>query len=465
MTLTKTPQTKRMIIGLGMSGLSCARFCQRRGWAFDLCDSRDKPANLDVVKQEFPESHIFCGALDAALLEQYDELIVSPGVALAEAAIQQAIKAGVKISGDIQLFKEFVTKPIVAITGSNGKSTVTSLTGDMLNSCGVKALVGGNIGLPALDLIADVAADGSDEHSHVDVYVLELSSFQLETITQLNAAVATILNLSEDHMDRYSGMDDYLAAKQRIFSGASAMVENKDDKATEINTDASVVRFGLNTPEAGEFGLRQVDGQDWIYYGAQPLLAAGNIKIKGRHNLANVMSALALVKAVEPKLNIQLTDSLEAVKTFAGLAHRCQWLADIHGVACYNDSKGTNVGSTLAAINGLGASAKGKIWLLAGGVDKDQSFVELVPPCQKYVAEILLFGRDANNIQKDLEGCNSQVFTTMDRAWKYALNNAEAGDLILLSPACASFDQFKNFAVRGEYFRQLVMDSREVMHG
>lgn len=465
MTLTKTSTTKRMIIGLGMSGLSCARFCQRRGWSFDLCDSRDNPINLDAVQQEFTESEIFCGALDGELLSQYDELIVSPGVALAEPAIQQAIQTGVKISGDIQLFKEFVTKPVVAITGSNGKSTVTSLVGDMLNGCGVKALVGGNIGLPALDLIADVAADGSDQGSDTDIYVLELSSFQLETTTQLNAAVATILNLSEDHMDRYSGMEDYLVAKQRIFAGASMVVENKDDEATKTDSDSSAVRFGLKAPETDEFGLRQVDGQDWIYFGSQPLLSADEIKIKGQHNLANVMSALALVQAVAPQLNIQLSDSFEAIKTFAGLAHRCQWVADINGVACYNDSKGTNVGSTLAAINGLGASSKGKIWLLAGGVDKDQSFAELVQPCQKYVAETLLFGRDALNIQKDLVDCKTQTFTTMDQAWKYALENAKADDLILLSPACASFDQFKNFAVRGEYFRQLVNDSQEVAHG
>jgi UDP-N-acetylmuramoylalanine--D-glutamate ligase len=462
MNLTKTSATKRMIVGLGMSGLSCARFCQRRGWAFDLCDSRDEPTNLDSIRQEFPESTISCGVLDGELLSLYDELIVSPGVALAEPAIQQAIRAGVKISGDIQLFKEFVTKPVIAITGSNGKSTVTSLTGDMLNSCGVKALVGGNIGLPALDLISDVAADGSDKDSDVDVYVLELSSFQLETTTQLNAAVATILNLSEDHMDRYSGMEDYLAAKQRIFAGASAIVENKDDDTTKAYSDSSVVRFGLNSPETGEFGLRLVDGQDWIYFGSQPLLSADQIKIKGQHNLANVMSALALVQAVVSTLNIQLTDSFSAIKTFAGLAHRCQWVADINGVACYNDSKGTNVGSTLAAISGLGASSKGKIWLLAGGVDKDQNFSDLILPCKKYVAEVLLFGRDAINIQKDLGDCKTEIFATMDQAWSYALQEAEPGDLVLLSPACASFDQFKNFAVRGEYFRQLVMSSQEV---
>ena len=450
MTTDKNARLKRMIVGLGMSGLSCARFCQRQGWSFDLCDSREQPTNLSSVQQEFSHSRVVCGPLQGELLASYDELIVSPGVALSEPAIQQAIAAGVTISGDIQLFKQFVNKPVIAITGSNGKSTVTTLVGDILNACGLKALVGGNIGLPALDLTLDSAAD---------VYVLELSSFQLETTTDLGACAATILNLSEDHMDRYSGMADYLAAKQRIFQQAAAAVVNRDDQASQPQQELSQWSFGEQT-NAGQqaFGLLQQDGQDWICYAGEPLLSATDIKIKGRHNLANVMAALALVAAAAPQLNINWRDGLEAVRQFAGLAHRCQWVANINGVDCYNDSKGTNVGSTLAAINGLG-KADGKIWLLAGGVDKDQSFNDLVKPCQQFVAEVLLFGRDASAIAEDLQGCKTRVVNTLDQAFGLALKAAQPGDVILLSPACASFDQFKNYAVRGEYFCQLVKDA------
>ena len=447
--------TKRMIIGLGLSGLSCARFAQRQGWSFDLCDSRETPPGLADIQQEFPQSRIYCGDLDGDLLASYDELIVSPGVALAEPAIQQAIEAGGAISGDIQLFKEHVNKPVIAITGSNGKSTVTSLVGDMLNHCGVKALVGGNIGLPALDLTNEQEAN---------IYVLELSSFQLETTTNLNAEVATILNLSEDHMDRYQGMKDYLAAKQRIFQGAKNVVVNSDDQATIPDHSARNITFSLSSNGASRFYLKNHQGVDCLYCDQQRLLSADEIKIKGRHNLANVLAALALVDSVCETLGIQLEQTLPAIREFPGLAHRCQWVGNLNGVDCYNDSKGTNVGSTLAAVKGLGAGAKGKIWLLAGGVDKGQRFDELVQPCQQYVAEILLYGRDANNIQQDFmqDGkalCESRIFESMDQAFAVALEKSKAGDLILLSPACASFDQFTNYAVRGEYFRQLVTDA------
>lgn len=460
MTITETTSaanTKRMIIGLGLSGLSCARFAQRQGWSFDLCDSRETPPGLADIQQEFPQSRIYCGDLEGDLLASYDELIVSPGVALAEPAIQQAIEAGVAISGDIQLFKQHVNKPVIAITGSNGKSTVTSLVGDMLNQCGLKARVGGNIGLPALDLT---------DNDEADIYVLELSSFQLETTTNLNAEAVTILNLSEDHMDRYQGMSDYLAAKQRIFQGAKRVVVNSDDQATLPDNTNRNIAFSLNSDGSSRFYLKNHDGIDYLYREQQRLLSADDIKIKGRHNLANVLAALALVDAVCETLGIQLEQSLPAIREFPGLAHRCQWVANLNGVDCYNDSKGTNVGSTLAAVNGLGTGAKGNIWLLAGGVDKGQSFDELVQPCQQYVAEVLLYGRDAKNIQQDFmqDGkalCKSHIFDSMDQAFATALQNAEAGDLILLSPACASFDQFRNYAVRGEYFRQLVMDANE----
>lgn len=440
MKLGRTINT-RMIVGLGLTGLSAARWCQRQGYAFDLCDTRSALPNIDAIKAEFPNAKIFTGALDAQVLSQYDELVVSPGVAISEPAIQSAAQNGVIISGDIQLFSERCTKPIIAITGSNGKSTVTTLVGELLKAAGKQVGVGGNIGVPALDL------------EEADIYVLELSSFQLETTRDLNPAASVILNLSEDHLDRYAGMPEYLQAKQRIFTNTKFVVSNRDDAATYPPQGKPNSTFGVSAPSAGEFGLKRLNGESWIYYGNEALIAASDLKIKGQHNLANVMASLALVAAVgvEPK------STLATLREFSGLDHRCQWLGRRHGVDFYNDSKGTNVGSTLAAINGLGPEIKGKIWLLAGGVGKGQDFAPLAPSCQQYAAEVVTFGADGNQIEKAVNAVvATSSFETLDAAFNHALAHAQQGDVILLSPACASFDQFKHYVHRGEYFRNLV---------
>ena len=432
---------KRMVVGLGLTGLSAARWLKRQGFAFDLCDSREQLANTAAIQAEFPQAKITCGALQGDLLCQYDQLVVSPGVALAEPAIQQAIAAGVSISGDIQLFAENCSAPVIAITGSNGKSTVTTLVGELLAAAGKNVAVGGNIGVPALDL------------PQADIVVLELSSFQLETTDTLNAFAAVILNLSEDHMDRYQGMDDYLAAKQKVFNGCQHVVANRDDAATLPPSAAVDLTFGINAPAAGEFGLIKIDGDSWIAFGSEPLVSAADLRIKGQHNLANVMAALALIKT----LGVEARDVLPALKAFAGLDHRCQWLGEKDGVAFYNDSKGTNVGSTLAAINGLGPEIKGRIWLLAGGEGKGQDFTPLAQPCGQYVAEVLTYGADGSIIANAVSGdCQVSLQTTLDEAFERAVSLADDGDVILLSPACASFDQFRNYNHRGEYFRALV---------
>lgn len=436
----KHAEFKRMVVGLGMTGLSAARWLKRQGAEFDLCDTRDKLPLADI-RAEFPQAAIFTGALDGELLSRYNELVVSPGIALAEPAIQQAIAAGVRISGDIQLFAENCDKPIIAITGSNGKSTVTTLVGELLNAAGKHAAVGGNIGVPALDLPS------------ADIYVLELSSFQLETTTGLSALAAVILNLSEDHMDRYAGMDDYLAAKQRIFQGCQHIVANRDDEATFPPVGHAVMTFGLSEPVAPEFGLVKTGGESWIAFADQLLVPASELRIKGQHNLANVMAALALVKMA----GVDIARVLPALKNFAGLDHRCQWLGRKEGVDFYNDSKGTNVGSTLAAINGLGPEISGKIWLLAGGEGKGQDFSPLAPACGGYVAEVLTYGADATIIANAVSGdCPVSQQKTLQQAFERACSLADEGDVILLSPACASFDQFKNYVQRGEYFRSLV---------
>ena len=434
---------KRMIIGAGLTGLSVARYCTRMGYAFDLCDTRESLGNLAEIQKQFPQAQVFLGALDANLLSQYQELIVSPGIALAEPAIAAARAQGVAISGDINEFAKHCTAPILAITGSNGKSTVTTLVGELLNAAGINTQIGGNIGLPALDL------------PKADIYVLELSSFQLETTENLKAKAAVILNLSEDHMDRYSGMDDYLAAKQRIFQGCEFNIYNRDDSCT-LPHDYAALSFGLGAPKAGEFGLVKVNGESVIAFGDTQLVKASELKIKGSHNLANVMAALALVKAA----GVALEKVLLALKNFAGLDFRCQWLGERAGVTFYNDSKGTNVGSTLAALAGLGSEIQGKIWLLAGGDGKGQDFSPLAQACRAYAAEVLCYGRDGAQIAQAVkDAVATSVQATLNDAFARALLLAKQGDVIVLSPACASFDQYRDYVHRGEVFTYMVQEA------
>ena len=355
--------------------------------------------------------------------------------------IQQAIAAGVEITGDIDLFKQTCNKPVIAITGSNGKSTVTTLVGELLQAAGKSVAVGGNIGVPALDL------------PEADIYVLELSSFQLETTTDLGAEAAVILNLSEDHMDRYQGMDDYLTAKQRIFQQAKHVVCNRDDAATMSPQTSADLSFGLNEPQGPtEYGLRLINGERFICRGDQVLVGSSELRIKGLHNLANVMASLALVELA----GVDVVTVIDALKSFAGLDHRCQWLGEKGGIAFYNDSKGTNVASTVAAIEGLGPEISGKVILLAGGVGKGQDFSPLAGPCAQFVSTAMVYGQDQQQIANALHAeCAVEAFADMSSAFQAALATAEQGDVILLSPACASFDQFGNFVERGKYFAEL----------
>lgn len=439
MTATGT-NNKRLIIGLGITGLSVARWFVREKLAFDLLDTRSQLAHADLIAKDFPEAQLFLGELKAELLCQYQELVVSPGIAIAHPAIQQAASQGVRVRGDIDVFAEHCKAPIVAITGSNGKSTVTTLVGEMLAAAGMDVAVGGNIGVPALDLPA------------ADVYVLELSSFQLETTEQLHASVATILNISEDHLDRYAGMQAYIAAKKRIYNNAKNIVVNRQDSATFPDNQEWQSSFGLDQ-DATDFGLLVQDGVSYLTHANQPLLACNELKIKGRHNQANALAALAIVA----QLGVEPQQVLTALKDFAGLPYRCQWLGEKDGVSFYNDSKGTNVGSTVAAINGLGPDTQGKIWLLAGGEGKGQDFLPLAQACEPYVAEIIGFGKDAEQIAQAAAGhCLFSLVTTIDEAFARAALLAKSGDVILLSPACASLDQFKNYVHRGEVFTTLV---------
>jgi UDP-N-acetylmuramoylalanine--D-glutamate ligase len=436
---------KHLIVGLGMTGLSCARYLEREQIPFSVMDTRTKPPGLDVFRAEFPEVEVTAGKLDAEKLAAADVLVMSPGVDLRLPEIQQAIRSGVKVTGDIDIFAKVIKAPIVAITGSNAKSTVTMLVGEMARAAGKQVEVAGNIGTPVLDLLARNTAE---------LYVLELSSFQLETTTDLGAEVATVLNLSEDHMDRYDSMADYRKAKHRIFQGCRQIVINRDDAATCPDNAAGlkVLSFGLRTDVQPEsFSVLQSGNEQYLGFNGRALLSVQELRIAGQHNVANALAALALGYAI----GLDWEPMLGTLRTFKGLKHRCQWVAEIGGVSWYNDSKGTNVGATVAAVNGLGV--KGKVILLAGGVGKGADFSELGPVMARYGRLAIVFGEDAKKIESVLQD-NVPVVraNSMQDAVLKAKAAAQGGDIVLLSPACASFDMFRNYEHRGEMFVQAV---------
>ncbi len=436
----------RIVVGLGKTGLACARYLAGRGEPFAVVDTRDNPPLLAQLSSELPEVPVHCGPLQASVLCQADELVLSPGVPLSTPAIQEAVAAGIPVIGDIDLFREAVTAPVVAITGSNAKSTVTTLVGEMARAAGLRVGVGGNLGKPALELLAA---------GEQDLYVLELSSFQLETTHELRAAVATVLNISPDHMDRYPTLQAYHQAKHRIFAGCASAVVNRDDPLSQplLPTGVKALSFGLSAPDLNAYGIRERDGEVWLARGLEDLLPASALKVQGRHNLANALAALALGELA----GLPQAAMLEALRNFTGLLHRCQWVAVKQGVTYYNDSKGTNVGATVAAIEGLGPVAEGRLVLLAGGDGKGASFDALVAPLKRFGRHALLYGKDRERLAAALEGEVPCSFAaTLDEATRKAALLAEPGDIVLLSPACASLDMFQNFEQRGECFMATV---------
>jgi UDP-N-acetylmuramoylalanine--D-glutamate ligase len=476
MTNLITSDQKRLIIGMGQTGLSCARFLTIKGLSFDLCDTRELLPNQADIAAEFPNCQIFNGELDGQLLAQYQELIVSPGIAIAEPAIVFAIQQGSRVRGDVDLFAEYVTKPVIGITGSNGKSTVTTLVGEILAAAGHKPAVCGNIGVPVLDVLLQ------DDDYHC--YVVELSSFQLETTHHLAAEVACVLNLSEDHMDRYNSMMAYHQAKHRIFQGCRSIVTNREDSLTQPLVSSSMPKktFGLKMAEnpvaaKNQYSIAKIEAAEislakgssaenasskdslveCLMFEQQALFPVAGLKIKGRHNQLNALAAIALVQSLPAAFKVS-SDQLQSVLfDFTGLPHRCAWVAEHEGIEYFNDSKGTNVGSTLAAIEGLASHDTKNIILIAGGVGKDQDFEPLADACQKSVKQVQLFGRDAPLIANRLESaCSLDIVETLEQALTQAVKIASVGDVILFSPACASFDQFKNYVKRGEVFEQLV---------
>jgi UDP-N-acetylmuramoylalanine--D-glutamate ligase len=433
----------RIVVGLGKSGMSLVRFLAQQGVRFAVADTRANPPELATLQRDYPHVEVRCGELDVDFLCRASELYVSPGLAIATPALQAAAARGVKLSGDIELFARHAKAPIIAITGSNAKSTVTTLVGEMAAAAGKKVAVGGNLGTPALDLLND----------DVELYVLELSSFQLETTDQLNAEVATCLNISEDHMDRYAGMPQYHLAKHRIFRGARQVVVNRDDALSRplIADQVPCWEFGLGKPDFKRFGLIEEGGEKHLAFQFEALLPTSALKIRGAHNQSNALAALALGHAA----GLPMAPMLATLQTFAGLAHRCQWVRELRGVSYYDDSKATNVGAALAAIEGLGADIAGKLVLIAGGDGKGADFSALKVPVARFCRAVVLLGRDAELIAAALGDAVPLVrVNTLDEAVLRCAELAQPGDAVLLSPACASLDMFKNFEERGRLFAQ-----------
>lgn len=440
-----TTDKQRIIVGLGKTGLSVARYLAGRGLPFAVADTRDNPPGLDQLKRFAPMTDLHLGELDAELLCKASELVVSPGIALATPALAQAKASGVSLIGDVELFAREARAPIIAITGSNAKSTVTTLVGNMASAAGKRVAVGGNLGTPALDLLDDKA----------ELYVLELSSFQLETTDRLNAEVATVLNVSEDHMDRYPSLLAYHQAKHRIFRGARQIVVNRDDDLSRplVADQLPCWTFGLSRPDFKGFGLLDKDGQSCLAFQFEALMPVAELKIKGAHNQANALAALALGQAA----GLPMAAMLDALRQFTGLPHRCQWVGQAAGVDYYNDSKATNVGAALAAINGFAAALPGKQVLIAGGEGKGADFAPLNAAVQQHCRAVVLLGRDAPLLAKALVGSVPLIHVaSLSAAVTAAAAAAQPGDMVLLSPACASLDMFRNFEERGELFASAV---------
>lgn len=426
-----------LIVGLGKTGFSIARVLSLKGIPFAVTDTRERPPLLTELMETLPDAAVFLGGFNRAAFSAATHIIVSPGVSLDIPEIRQASRIGIPVFGDLDLFACMAQAPVVAITGANGKSTVTTLVGLMAEADHKKVRVGGNLGTPMLDLLDDDA----------ELYVVELSSFQLERSNLFRAEVATVLNISPDHMDRYPDVASYAAAKQRIYAGSGLMVLNRDDPmVAAMQRPGRTMRwFGLSENDL-DYGLVTQNGEEWITIRTSgPLLKAREIRLQGRHNLSNALAAIALADAagVSPAAMVQ------ALKRFPGLDHRMQWVAEIDHVTWINDSKATNVGACLAALQGL----NNKAVLIAGGDGKGADFSILRDVIASKVRSAVLMGKDAPLLEQAISDLVKTVrVENMKQAVRTARNLAQRGDTVLLAPACASLDQYRDFQERGRSF-------------
>ncbi len=434
----RTPalQGRTVIAGLGRTGLSCAKYLRAQGLDFVVTDSRSAPPGLDDVQQMLPETAIRVGGFDPALLDGAAQVLASPGIPLQEPLLVAAAARGIPVFGDVELFSRVANAPIVAITGTNGKSTVTTLVALMTEATDRRALAGGNLAPPALELL---------EAPVPDFYVLELSSFQLETTTSLHTTVATVLNVTADHMDRYTSVADYAAAKARIFDRAATAVVNVDDALVRAmpRSGQRVLGFSLEGP--ADYAVSNQEHEPVLLRRGKPLVGMSELKIAGLHNAANALAAFAMLDA----MGLPLEPGISALKKFPGLPHRSQWVTDVNGVRFVDDSKGTNVGATLAAVAGM----PGSLVVIAGGQGKGQDFSPLAEAFRNKVRHAVLLGQDAALLAAALHGvCTIEFATDMDDAVMKAANAARSGETVLLSPACASLDMFRDYAHRGDVF-------------
>ncbi|MGC3872072.1 UDP-N-acetylmuramoyl-L-alanine--D-glutamate ligase [Halomonas sp. GXIMD04776] len=465
--MSRVPQGHTLIVGLGLSGRAIARHLTRLGSPFMVADTRSAPPGLEAFRADHPKVPVHCGPLTDLDLCQASEVVLSPGVdpctpglktlwersrVAADGSKDQGLKRRApNILGEIALFVRQCKAPIAAITGSNAKSTMTTLLGEMASEAGLRVAVGGNLGTPALDLLHD--------HPDAELFVLELSSFQLETTPRLGATTAAFLNLSEDHLDRHGDMSSYRAAKLGIFRGAAhALVNGEDPLTWPQDAGLRCERFTTQPPRAGEWGIAEHDdgagARPWLMRGAEPLMAVSEMRLPGRHNQANALAAMAMGH----RLGVPLAAMRRVLMRFSGLPHRGELVGDAQGVRWINDSKGTNVGATLAAIAGLGATLEGKLIWLGGGQGKGADFSPLKVPLQQYAREAIVFGADAPRLASVLEGSMPVTRTQdMQQALERAATIARPGDCVLLSPACASLDQFVDYLARGEAFRAWVV--------
>jgi len=453
---------KVLVLGLGETGLSLARWLDAQGALVRAADSRDLPPTFAVLRVELPQVEIHCGAFHDEIFSDIDLIAISPGVPLSNPCVARAIVLSIPVAGDIELFAQHQEsgvrnqesgKPkIIAITGANGKTTVTSMVGDMCRAACLDTEVAGNISPAVLDVLRQ--RNGQPP----EIWVLELSSFQLGTTSTLNAVASTVLNVSEDHLDRYADMDAYAAAKARIFQGNGVQVLNRDDARSlgMMLPGRKYVTFGLNEPPRdNDWGIDRSAGDIWLVQGKQRVLNANELQVTGLHNVANALAALALCNAI----GMPLAPMLDALRAFKGLPHRVEFVAKINNVDYYDDSKGTNVGATVAALQGLGRPTV----LIAGGEGKEQDFAPLHPVVAQHARAVVLIGQDANKIEAALHGCGVPVMHAHDMAdaVRQSAALAQPGDAVLLSPACASFDMFQNYKHRAAVFVSAVLSVQE----
>ncbi len=443
MSATIASSERRLIFGLGVTGQSVARWWRQQGVAFAAVDTRAESADDPSVVADIDPNNSAFGDVDAAFVDDCTEMIVSPGVALDHPLVERARGQGCRVRGDIDLFIEAAQAPVVGITGSNGKSTVTSILGTMIAACGVKVSVGGNLGRPALDLLAD----------EPELYLLELSSFQLERSETLGLALATVLNISADHLDRYASLTDYHRAKHAIYKQVGHVVANRDDPLTIplVPEETPVTWWRSGEPDLNEFGLVERDGATWLCRGPEGLVCSEELQLAGRHNHLNVLAALALGSA----LKMPLEGLIEGAKHYRGLPHRCQLISQVNGVRFIDDSKGTNIGATAAALEGLAGA--GQIWLIIGGQGEGQDFSLLKPVLARINVRLLVMGEATEQIRADLgQDTPIDVISSLEDAVNLSAASAQPGDIVLLSPACASFDMFASYVERGERFQAAV---------